>query len=128
MEPTSRLCVTCGRRFEFRARWARDWEQVRACSRACQGGPGPLDRALEDAIQALLEARAPGATICPSEAARAVRPEGWRPLLERARRAARRLAHQGRLEITQRGRAVDPCAFKGPIRLRARGGAGARGT
>ncbi len=45
-------------------------------------------------------------------------PEDWRPLMEDARRAARRLMHEGRVEITQKGRAVDPSTAKGPIRIR----------
>ncbi len=78
-----------------------------------------MDRRLEETIMALLHQRAAGASICPSEAARAIaQDDGWRALMEPARRAARRLAHQGTIEITQRGRVVDPCEFRGPIRLR----------
>ncbi len=78
-----------------------------------------MDRRLEETIVALLNQRPAGASICPSEAARAVaEDDGWRTLMEPARRAARRLAHQGAIEITQRGRIVDPCEFRGPIRLR----------
>ncbi len=73
---------------------------------------------LRRAILDLLESRAPSASICPSEAARAVEPENWRDLMEPARRAARRLAHEGRIQITQKGKPVDPANFKGPIRLR----------
>lgn len=66
----------------------------------------------------LLAERKAGATICPSEAARAARPDDWRPLMERARRAARRLVAAGRVEITQGGRVVDPSTAKGPLRIR----------
>lgn len=38
--------------------------------------------------------------------------------MERARRAARRLVAEGRLEILQGSRVVDPSTAKGPIRLR----------
>jgi hypothetical protein len=68
----------------------------------------------------LLSARAGSATICPSEAARAVATD-WRPLLEPARQAARRLAAAGQIEVLQGGRVVDPTTAKGPIRLRRRG-------
>ena len=54
----------------------------------------------------------------PSEAARAVGGEDWRPLMEPTRRAARRLVAAGDLVITQGGRVVDPSTAKGPIRLR----------
>ena len=114
-----KICESCGRRMEWRSAWARDWENVRYCSKACRKNKlGPLDIALEDAILLLLKQRARSATICPSEAARLLEPEEWRPLMERARRAARRLVGQGRLEILQGGRVVDPSTARGPIRLR----------
>jgi hypothetical protein len=86
----------------------------------------PVDRALEESIQSLLTSRPADATICPSEAARAVAgnddESAWRELMEPARRAARRLVAAGEIEITQNGRVVDPSTAKGPIRLRrARG-------
>lgn len=82
----------------------------------------PVDRRLEETIVALLDARAADSTICPSEAAREVDPDGWRQLMEPARRAARRLVAQGRCVIRQGGRVVDPSTAKGPIRVgRARG-------
>ncbi|HEV7469870.1 MAG TPA: DUF3253 domain-containing protein [Pseudonocardia sp.] len=56
--------------------------------------------------------------MCPSDAARRVDPEGWRDLMEPARRAARRLVDAGRVEITQKGRVVDPSTAQGPIRIR----------
>jgi hypothetical protein len=114
------VCAVCGRHIEWRAKWARDWDQVRHCSTACrQRGLGPTDAALEDAIRALLAARARTATICPSEAARQVAAEAeWRPLMEPARMAARRLVARGEVEILQGGRVVDPSTAKGPIRIR----------
>lgn len=78
----------------------------------------PVDAALEAAIVSLLDQRPRAATICPSEAARAVDPDGWRDLMEPARAAARRLVAAGRVEITQGGRVVDPSTAKGPIRIR----------
>lgn len=119
---TSKPCVSCGRTITWRKAWARDWDQVRSCSDACRRRKvRPVDRELERVTLALLEARAGGATICPSEVARAVGGEDeadWRPLLEPARRAARRLVAAGRVEITQRGRVVDPSTARGPIRVR----------
>ena len=73
------------------------------------------------AIEELLAARAADATICPSEAARAVggeADEAWRELMEPARRAARRLVAAGEVEITQGGKVVDPSTAKGAIRIR----------
>lgn len=104
---------------QWRRQWARTWDDVRYCSASCRKrGVRPVDRALEAAIEQLLDARARGATICPSEAARAVSGEEWRPLMEPARAAARRLCADGRVVITQGGRVVDPSTAKGPIRIR----------
>jgi hypothetical protein len=76
------------------------------------------DLALERAVLTLLDQRSAGATICPSEAARAVGGDDWRDLMEPARRAARRLVVAGRVEITQGGRVVDASTASGPIRVR----------
>lgn len=31
-----KVCETCGRPFEWRKKWARDWDNVRYCSEACR--------------------------------------------------------------------------------------------
>ena len=77
-----------------------------------------MDRQLEVTILQLLGKRAATATICPSDAARAVSPDDWRDLMEPARRAARRLVAAGEVDITQGGQVVDPSTAKGPIRIR----------
>ncbi|GAB4064811.1 DUF3253 domain-containing protein [Angustibacter speluncae] len=93
---------------------------MRWCSDACRrrgvtAGAAELERVL----LALVDGRLAGATACPSEAARAVgTDDGWRELMEPARRAARRLVAAGEVEITQGGRVVDPSTAKGPIRVR----------
>ena len=79
------------------------------------------DRTLEDAIGELLDRRAPGATICPSEAARRVDPDEWRYLVPDVRRVAGRLVADGRVEMTQGGEVVDPATARGPVRLRRPG-------
>ncbi|MFM8600430.1 MAG: DUF3253 domain-containing protein [Mycobacterium sp.] len=74
-----------------------------------------------EAILSLVGARGPGSSICPSEAARRVGGADWRAWMEPVRTAARSLAREGRVEITQRGAAVDPdAAWRGPIRIRAK--------
>lgn len=80
------------------------------------------DRTLEETILALLGTRAPGTTICPSDAARAVGGDDWRGLMEDTRRAARSLNARGEVDITQGGIPVDPATAKGPIRIRRRDG------
>lgn len=72
---------------------------------------------LTAAVRGLLDSRS--GSICPSEAARAVGGEDWRPLMEAAREAARRLARAGEVEITQRGTVLDPDGmWRGPVRIR----------
>ena len=74
------------------------------------------------AIEKLLAERAPGKTICPSDAARALGGDaGFRPLMGTVRDAARELVAAGRVEVTQGGEAVDIDQAKGPVRLAARG-------
>ena len=76
---------------------------------------GPAD--IERTILALLAQRAPGRTICPSDAARALA-DDWRPLMGAVRETAAGMTDEGRLEVTQRGAVVDPRAARGPVRLR----------
>ena len=83
-------------------------------------GSTPVREALEQAVLDLLAHRAVGATICPSEAARAVGGDDWRPLMDAARDAARRLVERGDVDVTQGGEVVDPATARGPIRIRRR--------
>lgn len=76
--------------------------------------------ALESALLRLVAERGPHATACPSEAARTVggnHPDGWGPLMVPVRRIAVRLANEGRLVITRKGRPVDPNDFRGVYRV-----------
>lgn len=115
----TKTCVVCGRTMQWRKKWERSWDEVRHCSAACRRrGVTAIDHELESTILQLLESRARGASICPSEAARAVGGDDWDSLMEPARAAARRLAADGRVEITQQHRVVDPSTAKGPIRIR----------
>ena len=77
-----------------------------------------VDPRIETTILALLERRAEGKTICPSEAARALKPDDWRPLMQPVRDVAAAMADEGRLEVTQKGEVVDVRKARGPIRLR----------
>ena len=113
-------CARCGREIEWRKKWERSWDSVKWCSTSCrQRGITDLDRRLEQSLIDLLKRRSGSATICPSEAARAVQPDGWENLMEDTRCAARRLVVKGLIEIVQKGSVVDPSTAKGPIRLRA---------
>ena len=75
------------------------------------------DVQIERTILDLLARRAPGKTICPSDAARAL-DDGFRPLMDPVRRVARALVARGELEVTQSGRVVDIDTARGAIRLR----------
>jgi hypothetical protein len=119
--PADKICAACGRRIQWRAKWARDWEAVRYCSDACRRrGVAKSDRMLESAILTLLAARPAGATIPISDAARAVDEERWQELAEPSRRAARRLVGAGEVDILQGGRVVDASTAKGPFQVRRR--------
>ncbi len=77
------------------------------------------DERIRDAIVVLLDSRELSASICPSEVARALAPDAWRPLMPRVRAVAIGMAKVGLLDIRQRGRSVllaEP--LRGPIRLR----------
>jgi len=115
-----KICENCGREIEMRRKWKECWDEIRYCSATCRRTRrSASDLRLEHTILELLRHRSTHATICPSEAARAVFPhEGWRDQMERTRRAARRLVAHGQIEIVQKGRIVDPSTAKGPIRLR----------
>lgn len=73
---------------------------------------------IEATILTLTTQRGPAKSICPSEVARALRPD-WQPLLGEVRRAACRLAASGRIDILRKGHVVAPTGVKGVIRLRA---------
>jgi Protein of unknown function (DUF3253) len=79
----------------------------------------PDDELIESVLLTLVRDRGPDASVCPSEVARALASDHWRPMMPDVRRIASRLAHQGTLEITQRGQPVPSGGpWKGPIRLR----------
>jgi len=75
---------------------------------------------VEQTLMGLLSSRAAGSSICPSEVARALDGEegAWRALMPSVRIVAGRLAHQGVIDVTQRGQAVAIGSAIGPVRLR----------
>lgn len=83
----------------------------------------PIDpAAIEDTLLRLVAERGAGRTVDPTEAARMLggdHPDGWGPLMQPIRRVAVRLAGEGRLVITRKGKPVDPADFKGVYRLTA---------
>ena len=84
----------------------------------------PDSNSAVEAVIVGLCARTPrGATISPTDAARAfaeARGEdelGWRSHLGEVRRAAVKMALEGRLVIYRKGKVVDPTDFRGVYRL-----------
>jgi hypothetical protein len=76
------------------------------------------DDAIRSALLRFAAARV-GTTFCPSEVARELAPDDWRPLMPAIREVAQRLVDSGELRCTQRGAQVSPTNAHGPIRLSA---------
>ncbi|HCH66508.1 MAG: hypothetical protein CL927_01805 [Deltaproteobacteria bacterium] len=110
-----KVCETCGRRFSWRKKWARDWEAVRYCSKRCRGTRGQ-GAEVDGQLLEVLAAR-PGrrwTALTPVSIGLSVAPETLR-------QAARRLATQGRVELGVGGRVVDPTAARGAVEVRLSG-------
>lgn len=110
-----KTCARCGRRFSWRKKWERDWEQVRYCSTACRRRKlNHEDQALEERILRALD-HAPGEGLPLESLLKKGDPS------EPLRQAARRLALEGRLQMTQAGRRIDPRDLHGPVVVRLAG-------
>lgn len=116
-----KVCSACGRSFEFRKKWEKNWDEVKFCSDRCRSankGSGKKEtQEIQLRILDLLKIRPQDKTICPSEVLTAEEKQN-KEKMEKVRQAARLMAHDGQIEITQGGKAVDPDDFRGPIRLR----------
>jgi hypothetical protein len=77
------------------------------------------DARIAATILALLAARAGTATICPSDAARALADDeaAWRALMPEIRRVASELVAAGLLRVTAHGEDVSALEARGPVRL-----------
>jgi len=76
----------------------------------------PSVSAIERSMLALVAERAPR-TVCPSEVARRLAPDDWRPLMGDVREVAADLAARQRVVVTQKGRPIDLASAHGPVRL-----------
>ena len=104
---------------QWRAKWAQNWADVKYCSDSCRRrGVTETDRRLEATVVRLVS-DGQDAPVTTELVARSAASDDWQPLYEPARRAARRLAHRGEVEIVQNGRAVDPGLVRGPFSIRA---------
>jgi len=74
-------------------------------------------QAIERTMDALLDERGTGKTICPSEVARKLGGETWRALMQPVRDVVAERSDAGELDVTRKGAKVDPRNPGGPIRL-----------
>ncbi|WP_440709934.1 DUF2256 domain-containing protein [Herbiconiux sp. YIM B11900] len=121
--PEPKVCASCGRTIQWRAKWARSWDDVRYCSVACRRrGVSAADLDLERMLLEALARRPGGAALGLDEFAAEFAPPAdttdASAHREQVRRAARRLAARGRVEWLQGGRPVDPSTARGPAGIR----------
>lgn len=74
---------------------------------------------IAETILRMTQARGAGKSICPSEVARHLIPQGWRGWMEIVRQVAGRLQQERRISITQKGQEVRLEEARGAIRLSA---------
>lgn len=72
---------------------------------------------IQQAILDLARKRGKTKSFCPSEIARMLFPDDWRPYMGLIREITQDLADQGIVLITQKGQTVHTKAIKGPIRI-----------
>lgn len=123
----SKICIACGRAMQWRKSWSKNWNEVKFCSDRCRASkPGDTEQSLEESILLYLRNRGAGKTSCLSDIARAIGGEGrdgwegrysWEELMDPLRKAARRLAARGEINIIQGGVVVDGSTAKGPIQV-----------
>ncbi|TDS14695.1 DUF3253 domain-containing protein [Sphingobacterium paludis] len=78
------------------------------------------DTAISESILSTTAARGPQKSVCPSEIARMLYPEDWREHMQDIVDVAISLHKLGKVQITQKGSAIDVDHIKGPIRITCR--------
>lgn len=69
-------------------------------------------------ILAVAEQRGADKSTCPSEIARTLFPDHWRKQMATVMEVAIGLCVDGKISITQKGKAVDLEKIKGPVRIK----------
>lgn len=112
--PQDKLCLRCGRVIQWRRKWAKDWEHVRYCSKACRSAG--LTQQDHDIQRVMLEAlRADGRL----EVGAFAQAQGWdASQREAVRMAARRIVMEHPASLWQQGRRVDASTARGDFELR----------
>lgn len=72
---------------------------------------------IDTAIAALLSARQPDASLCPSEVARHIGGDDWRTIMPAVHAHVKAQARRGHLRITQKGETVQPDSVTGVYRI-----------
>ena len=75
------------------------------------------DKEIADCIIDMAQIRGVDKSLCPSEIARALRPNDWRILMPAVRSVAYQLAARQLIKISQKGQDVSEKIVKGPIRI-----------
>ena len=77
-----------------------------------------MSGSIEETILDLLQNRKDGRSICPTDVAKALDPDGFQRKLGLVKAAAVGMARRGGLWITRKGKPVNPEKFKGVYRLK----------
>lgn len=107
--------MKCGRLFSWRKKWEKEWNKVKFCSKSCQRMK--FQRDWRSLILALIENCDLVSCISMQEIL-GTADSNDKKLIEEIRMSARLLAHEGKVEIIQNGKKVDPYTFKGEIEIR----------
>ncbi len=119
VNPPDRICQSCGRTMEWRARWAKNWDEVKYCSSACRSHrPTELDRQIERLIIDACSAVAAGRSVPEPQIVRQVQQQLEQVTAERVRWAGRRLVAASRVEFIQKNRVIEPSTARGALDYR----------
>ena len=109
-------CVTCGRAFTWRKKWARDWSAIKHCSRKCRSIR--LDEVDDTIERQILQCMVLTKRLESSTFIDACRDQLGDLPTERIKAAARRLANHGHVTWYKDGRRQDPSKCTGRFELR----------
>ncbi len=118
-----RSCSSCGRSFTWRKSFAKNWEDVKYCSKACRKRKlSKIDQQIENIILKLLESQPHPTPLTTGQIADLLDFGNDKNLLESIKRAVRRLEAKSFVIITQDGKRVDSSTAKGHLQIRKHDG------